>query len=314
MASPQAEQMKAALRATRANAGGTAPPSIQQTREMANPMMAAMAAVPVGVRFEAVDAGGVPAIWVVPEGATTDRVIQYLHGGGYVIGTAATHQNMLGHLANATGCRALSVDYRLAPEHPHPAAVNDSVTAYEWLLAQGIDARRIAVAGDSAGGGLTMATLIAIRDRGLPNPAAGIPMSPWIDMEVTGSSMQTKADVDLMVGAAGLKMMADLFLNGHDARDPLCAPLHADLTGIAPIYVQVGGEETLLDDATRLATNAAAAGVDVRLDVFPEMQHVFQLSVGNMPEADDAIERIASWLRPRLGLTGRTHSAQTGAA
>ena len=303
MASPQAEQMKAALRATRANAAGTAPPSLQQMREMANPMMAAMATVPDRVRFEAVDAGGVPAIWVVPEGATTDRVIQYLHGGGYVIGTAATHQNMLAHLAKATGCRALSVDYRLAPEHPHPAPVNDSIAVYEWLLGQGIDARHIAVAGDSAGGGLTMATLIAIRDRGLPNPAAGVPMSPWVDMEASGASMHGKADVDLMVAAPGLKMMAALFLNGASARDPLAAPLHADLAGIAPIYVQVGGEETLLDDATRLATNAAAAGVDVRLDVFPEMQHVFQLSAGNLPEADDAIERIAAWLRPKLGLT-----------
>jgi acetyl esterase/lipase len=210
---------------------------------------------------------------------------------------------MVGHLAKATGCRALSVDYRLAPEHPHPAAVNDSIAVYEWLLGQGIEARHIAVSGDSAGGGLTMATLIAIRDRGLPNPAAGVPMSPWVDMEATGPSMHTKADVDLMVAAPGLKMMAALFLNGAHARDPLAAPLHADLAGIAPIYVQVGGEEALLDDSTRLATNAAAAGVDVRLDVFPEMQHVFQLSAGNLPEADDAIERIAAWLRPKLGLT-----------
>ena len=302
MASVQAEQMKSAMRATRASSADAAPPSLEQMRETANPMMAAMATVPEGVRFEAVDAGGVPAIWVVPEGAVTDRVIQYLHGGGYVLGTAWTHQNMVGHLAKATGCRALSVDYRLAPEHPHPAAVNDSVAVYEWLLGQGIDARHIAVSGDSAGGGLAMATLVAIRDRGLPNPAAGVPMSPWIDLEATGASMRTKADVDLMVAAAGLMMMAELFLNGRTARDPLAAPLHADLAGIAPIYVQVGGEETLLDDSTRLATNAAAAGVDVRLDVFPEMQHVFQLSAGNMPEADDAIERIAAWLRPKLDL------------
>ncbi|MEO5839862.1 MAG: alpha/beta hydrolase [Acidimicrobiales bacterium] len=273
-------------------------------REMANLMLGAMATVPEHVRFEAVDAGGVPAIWVVPDGAATDRVIQYLHGGGYVLGTASTHQNLVGHIAKATGCRALSVDYRLAPEHPHPAAVNDSMIVYEWLLGQGIDARHIAVSGDSAGGGLTMATLVAIRDRGLPNPAAGVPLSPWIDLEGTGASMQTNADVDLMIAEAGLKMMAALFLNGQIARDPLAAPLHADLAGIAPIYVQVGGEETLLDDSTRLAANAEAAGVDVRLDVFPEMQHVFQLSAGNMPEADDAIERIAAWLRPKLGLSG----------
>jgi acetyl esterase/lipase len=304
MASPQAEQMKAALLATRASAAGDSAPSPQQMRDRANPMMAAMATVPARVRFEAVDAGGVPAIWIVPEGATTDRVILYLHGGGYVIGSAATHQNMVGHIAAATGCRALSVDYRLAPEHPHPAPVNDSITVYEWLLGQGIDAQHIAVAGDSAGGGLTVATLIAIRDRGLPNPAAGVPLSPWIDMEATGASMQSNAHVDLMVASAALKMMADLFLNGQSTRDPLAAPLHADLTGIAPLYVQVGGEEALLDDSTRLAANASAAGVDVRLDVFPEMQHVFQLCAGNMPEADDAIERIGAWLRPKLGLTG----------
>ena len=302
MASPQAEFMMSAMREMRSGAAAAAPSSMEEMRAAANPMLGGMATVPEGVRFEAVDAGGVPAIWVVPDGAVSDRVIQYVHGGGYVLGTAETHQSMIGHLAKATGCRALSVDYRLAPEHPHPAAVTDSVAVYEWLLGQGIAAGNIAIAGDSAGGGLTMATLVAIRDRGLPTPATGVPLSPWVDLEGTGESMRTKAESDLLLTVDGLQMMAGLFLAGGSATDPLAAPLHADLTGIAPIYIQVGAEETLLDDATRLATNAAVAGVEVRLDVFPEMWHVFQLAAGNLPEADDAISRIASWLRPKLGL------------
>jgi acetyl esterase/lipase len=196
----------------------------------------------------------------------------------------------------------MSVDYRLAPEHPHPAAVSDSTTAYRWLLDHGIAPSHVAVAGDSAGGGLAVATLLKIREDGLPQPAAAVAISPWIDLEGTGESVIANADKDLMIDVGVQRTMAEHFLAGQHPHDPLAAPLHADLTGIAPLYVQVGGHERLLSDSTRLATNAALAGVDVRLDVFPEMQHVFQLWAGNMPEADDAIARIGDWLRPRLGL------------
>jgi acetyl esterase/lipase len=189
----------------------------------------------------------------------------------------------------------------LAPEHPHPAAVDDSVTAYRWLLSQGVAPSRLAIAGDSAGGGLTIATLVALRDLGVPLPAAAVPISPWVDLEGTGETMATRADVDLLVTAAGLKMMADHFLAGQDAREPLAAPLHADLTGLPPLYIQVGDEETLLDDSLRIAAKARDAGVDVTVDVFPEMQHVFQMGAGSVPEADEAIVRIGAYLRGRLG-------------
>jgi acetyl esterase/lipase len=259
-------------------------------------------AVPTGVAFREGDAGGIPVLWLEPAGTGPEPVILYLHGGGYVVCSPQTHGRMTGHIARATGCRAASVDYRLAPEHPHPAAVTDAVAAYRGLLDAGVSPARIAVAGDSAGGGLTVATLVKLRDDGLPQPAAAVAISPWIDLEGTGDSVTFNADKDLMVDPVGQKVMAEHFLAGQDPRDPLASPLHADLGGIAPLYVQVGGHERLLSDATRLATNAAAAGVDVRLDVFPEMQHVFQLWAGNMPEADEAIARIGDYLRPRLGL------------
>jgi acetyl esterase/lipase len=249
-----------------------------------------------------VAAGGGPAIWADAEGGAPDGVLLYVHGGGYVIGSAHFYRRLTGHLAKAIGCRVLNVDYRLAPEAPHPAPVEDSTKAYRWLLDQGITPDHIAIAGDSAGGGLTVATLLSIRNAGLPMPAAAVPLSPWIDMEGTGESVMTKADRDVLVNAETLKGMTEAFLQGGDPRDPLAAPLHADLSGLCPLYIQVGGDEVLLDDSTRLADRAGKAGVECRIDVFPEMQHVFQMATGNMPEADDAVARIGEWLRPRLGL------------
>ena len=302
MASEQAELQKSLLRQFRETAlgQGAGPSNVEQMRT-SNAMMESMATPPSGVTYDEVDAGGVPAMWVTPEGAPTDKAIMYLHGGGYVIGTMHSHAKMVGHIAKAAGVRALNVDYRLAPEHPHPAAVEDAVTAYRWLLDQGISNDKIVVSGDSAGGGLAIATLLAIRDQALPRPAAGVPLSPWIDLEGTGDSMTSRAHLDLIVDSAGLKTMADMFLNGQSARDPLAAPLYADYVGVAPLYIQVGDEETLLDDSSRLAEQATAAGVDVRIDVFPEMQHVFQMAAGNLPEADEAIERIGAYVRERIG-------------
>jgi len=263
---------------------------------------AALTAEPDGINWTEVEAGGVPAIWAEPDGGSQDRVVQYVHGGGYVIGAAEYYRKFTGHLAKTIGCRVLNVDYRLAPEHPHPAAVEDSTAVYRWLLEQGIESGHIAIAGDSAGGGLTVATLISIRAAGLPMPAAAMPLSPWVDMEGTGESMTTRADRDVLVNPDMLKGMVDAFLQGQDARDPLAAPLHADLNNLCPLYIQVGDDETLLDDSVRLADRAHQAGVECRLDVFPEMQHVFQMAAGNMPEADEAIRRLADWVQPRLGL------------
>ncbi|MEX2228471.1 MAG: alpha/beta hydrolase [Dehalococcoidia bacterium] len=303
MASPEARAANEMLRKFReAVLGSEHTPSLAEQRAgMA--IMARSASMPAGVAVTEAYAGGCRAYWHDPAGGVTDRVILYLHGGGYVIGSPQTHERLVGHLAKAAGCRALNLDYRLAPEHPHPAAVEDATAAYRWLLAEGYRPEHIAISGDSAGGGLTLAALLAIHEQGLPQPAAAVPLSPWTDLEGTGESMTANAAHDLIVQKPALQGMAAAFLGeGNNPRDPLAAPLYGEYRGLAPLYIQVGGDETLLDDSTRVAERAKAAGVEVRLDVFPEMQHVFQSSVGNVPEATDAVERAGVWLRAKLGL------------
>ncbi len=260
--------------------------------------------LPDGVTGTPVDLDGIRAEWIVADGNDDAAVVLYLHGGGYVAGSIDSHRNLTGHLARATGMRVLALDYRLAPEHPHPAAVEDATAAYRWLLAQDVGAGRIVIAGDSAGGGLTVATLVALRDAGDPLPAAGVAISPWVDMEGLGESFRTRDEVDPMVGGAALAELAALFLGeGGDLRDPLAAPLHADLAGLPPLVVHVGDHEVLLDDATRLAARAEAAGVDVTLEVWPEMTHVWHASAGHVPEADQALARIAELIRPLVAAT-----------
>lgn len=257
---------------------------------------------PDGVTSEVVSAGGVPAEMIENEGAATDRVVLYLHGGGYVAGSIDSHRNLTGHLAKAAGIRVLALHYRLAPENPHPAPVEDAVAAYRWLLDEGYAPDHIVISGDSAGGGLALATLIALRDQQVALPAAAVPMSPWVDMEGEGESMVTRADADPMVDRNMLLQMTDLFLGDGDPKDPLAAPLHADLSGLPPLLIQVGDAEVLLDDSTRFAAKAKAAGVDVSLEVWPEMVHVFQASAGFVPEANEAIARIAEFSREKVGL------------
>jgi epsilon-lactone hydrolase len=257
---------------------------------------------PDGVVGTPVVAGGVPAEWIDPPGGATDRVVLYLHGGGYVAGSIDSHRNLTGHLAKAVGCRVLALHYRLAPENPHPAPVEDAVAAYRWLIEQDVAADHVMIAGDSAGGGLTVATLLMARDQGLPMPAAAVPMSPMVDLEATGESMRTRAGVDPMINRHMALEIVQLFLGDGDRRDPYAAPLHGDLAGLPPLLIQVGDAEVLLDDSTRLADRARAAGVDVTLEVWPEMVHVFQASAGFVPEADEAIAHIAGFCRPKLGL------------
>lgn len=254
---------------------------------------------PDGVTCTPVDAGGVSAEWSVAAGVDEAKVVLYVHGGGYVMGSAGSHRDMTGRLSKAAGARVLSLNYRLAPEHPFPAPVDDAVTAYRWLLAQGISPGNIAVAGDSAGGGLAIATLLSLRDAGEPLPAAGIGISPWVDMEGTGESMTTRAAVDPVVQKEGLLGMAKLYLGDADPKSPLAAPLHADLGGLPPLLLQVGDAETLLDDSTRLAEKARAAGVDVTLKVWDEMPHVWHLFAPILPEGRQAIDEIGSFFQTR---------------
>lgn len=253
------------------------------------------------ITVETVNAGGVPAEFLTPPGADMDRVVLYVHGGGYVIGSVNTHRHMISELARASNCRALAVDYRLAPEHIHPAAVDDATAAYGWLLDQGISNDKIVVSGDSAGGGLTMATLLALRDAGAPLPAGGAPISPWVDLAGTGESMQSKADLDPMVEKIGLTAMGRIYVGDGDLYAPLAAPLNADLNGLPPLLIQVGEWEVLLDDATRLADKAKAAGVDVTLEVWDEMVHVWHLFYQMLPEGKQAIDRIGEFVKQRTG-------------
>ena len=254
---------------------------------------------PEGVTCTPVEAGGVSAEWSVAAGVDETKVVLYVHGGGYVMGSAGSHRDVTGRLSKASGARVLSLNYRLAPEHLFPAPVDDAVAAYRWLLAQGISPGNIAVAGDSAGGGLAIATLLALRDAGEPLPAAGIGISPWVDMEGTGESMTTRAAVDPVVQKEGLLGMAKLYLGDADPKNPLAAPLHADLAGLPPLLLQVGDAETLLDDSTRLAEKARAAGVDVTLKVWDEMPHVWHLFAPILPEGRQAIDEIGSFFQAR---------------
>ncbi len=229
------------------------------------------------VVVEKVDAGGVKAEWTRTPNADAARAILYVHGGGYVIGSLDSHRHAVCEMGRAAGARVLALDYRLAPEHPFPAPVEDTLAAYRFLLAGGFKPENIAIAGDSAGGGLVVAALLAIRDAGLAQPACGWAISPWVDMEATGASMTSKAAEDPTVQKEGIDFMASSYLNGADPRHPLAAPMYADLKGIAPLLIQVGAAETLLDDSIRLAGVAGAANVPVTLEVWPEMIHIWHI-------------------------------------
>ena len=259
--------------------------------------IASMFPVDADIKREVVSAGGVKAEWVSAPDAEAGRAVLYLHGGGYVIGSINTHRSLAARLARASRARVLLIDYRLAPEHPHPTAVDDSVAAYRWMLAQGLKPARIAVAGDSAGGGLTVATLVAIRDAKLPLPGAAACLSPWVDLEGVGESMTTKADIDPIVQKAGLVRMAVAYLGGKDPRTPLAAPLYADLSGLPPLLIQVGTAETLLDDAARLAERARKAGVTVSYEPWEDMIHVWHLFAPMLDEGQQAIDRIGEFVR-----------------
>ena len=248
------------------------------------------------VQVKEVDVAGIPAEWIVAAGTETDRVILYLHGGGYVIGSPATHRGLAERLSRSAAARVLVIDYRLAPEHPFPAAVEDASKAYRWLLDSGVAPRQMAIAGDSAGGGLTVATLVALRDAGEPLPSAGVCQSPWVDMEGLGESMTARSGLDPMVQKEGLMVMAGMYLNGADPRSPLAAPLYADLQDLPPLLIQVGTSETLFDDATRLAERAKAAGVDVSLEPWDDMIHVWQLFASELPEGQQAVDRIGNFV------------------
>ncbi len=252
---------------------------------------------PTGVTFS--PAPNVDGLWAEVQGKSSGRTILYFFGGGYTVGTPATRRKTAGHLALAAGARVLIPNYRLAPEHPFPAAVEDAVRAYQWLLDQDAEASQIFLAGDSAGGGLAVATAIALRDRHLPMCGGIVAISPWVDLTCSGESMTSRAAVDIECSRAGLLEMAGTYLDGADPTQPLASPVLADLTGLSPLLCLVGGDEVLLDDSVRLVRNAGVAGIDATLSITAGMQHVFPIWAGAFPEADAAIRLIGDWVRFR---------------
>ena len=255
------------------------------------------------VTCEKVDADGVPGEWISAPDANPETVVYYLHGGGYSIGSVNTHRQMISNISRSSGARAFAIDYRLAPENPFPAAIEDATKAYRWLLGQGVDPARVVIAGDSAGGGLTAATLLSLRASGDPLPVAAVLISPWTDMEGLGESMKTKADVDPMIMPNASNEAASAYLGDADPRNPLASPIHADLSGLPPMLIQVGGSEVLLNDSTRLAYKAEADGVDVTLEEWDEMIHVWHFFALLLPEGQQAIDRIAKFVREQVSVT-----------
>jgi monoterpene epsilon-lactone hydrolase len=298
MPSPESQQVQMLIRTQIAPHFGPSA-SLAERREIIE-SMSAMSAPPPGTTVEKVMIGAIPAEWVSTPASDPDRMILYLHGGGYSIGSCNTHRGLAAQLSAAIGARALVIEYRLAPEYPFPAGLDDATAAYRWLLKGGASPARTVIAGDSAGGGLTLATLLALRDAGDPLPAAAVLFSPWTDLAATGESMVTRAEVDPMLSGASLTDSIRWYIGERDPRTAQISPLYADLRGLPPLFIQVGDNEVLLDDSTRLAERARAAGVEVDLDIWEGMWHVFQMSAAQVPESRQALDKVGALVRARL--------------
>jgi len=293
------DEAKAVIQMIRARPAPTVQPTVAEMRAGMGASAAAWGEPVAGTVCAPVSAGGVPAEWITAPAADASKAFLYLHGGGYVIGSIDSHRTFVTRLSEAAGARGLALDYRLAPENPFPAAVDDAVAAYRWLRAQGLAAKDIAIAGDSAGGGLTLATMVALRDAGDDLPACGVCISPWADLELTGGSMTSRAAQDGILKRESLDLWASWYASAEPRSHPLISPLNADLRKLPPLLIQVGTAEVLYDDSTRLAERARAAGVDVTFDPWEEMFHIFPV-FAVLPEARQATARIGEFLRRHL--------------
>jgi len=273
---------------------------VASVRAALNALMA-QTPVPPDVEQKPVEIGGVPGIEVTVAGKDPGNVMLYFHGGVYVIGAASHTVSLVGEIARRTSVTALTLDYRLAPEHPYPAAVDDARAAYEGLLKQGVDPGRIVLAGESAGGGLAVAALLAARDAGLPMPACAYLMSPYADLTLSSETLTSKQALDPILTPEGLRVRAPEYLGAADASNPLISPIFGDLNGLPPLLIQVGSHEILLGDAIQLAATAATSDVAVTLDVTPGVPHVFQGFAGLLDEAGAALDRASSFLKAHLG-------------
>lgn len=253
-----------------------------------------------GVQAILVEAGGVPAEWLIPAGAPDEGVLLYFHGGAWFMGSTDTHRMLVSSLALASGVRALSINYRLAPEHPFPAGLEDCLAAYHWLLRSGISPAKIIVVGDSAGGNLALAMLVALRAAGDPLPAGAVALSPVTDLTFSSESMKSHRHLDPFFGEAGSLNVVKDYLDGQDPRQPLISPLYADLSHLPPLLIHVGDHEVLLDDSLRFGEAAKRAGVAVEVVVWQGMFHVFQVFAPILPEAKQALKQIGEFIRARL--------------
>lgn len=289
------ERLKELLRERGAEAGSA---SVEARRKG---MEAVAFPVAADVAVEETKAGGLRAEWLRAPGASDDRSVLYLHGGGYVIGSIVTHRALAGEISRESGARVLLVDYRLAPEHPHPAAVDDAVTSYRWLLGRSAEAGRTAICGDSAGGGLTAACLVAAREAALPMPGAAVCISPWSDLTCSAGSYGSRAALDPMIQSGGIEEMAAHYLQGTSPDAPLASPNFADLAGLPPLLIHVGSDEVLHDDAVGLHERARAHGVESTLEVWEGMIHVWHAFHPMLDEGKRGIQRVGEFLRETWG-------------
>jgi monoterpene epsilon-lactone hydrolase len=280
--------------------------SIAQHRQFASAAERLVPDPPAHTQTLAVDIGGIDADLITTPASQPHRYVLFLHGGGFIIGSPALYRHVTWRIAQTTRAQVLAIDYRLAPEHPFPAALEDAVTAYHWLVAEGADPRRLAVIGDSAGGGLVFSLMLRLRDDGVPLPAAAVALSPWTDLALTGPSLRINAAFDPMLNAKDPPQFVADYLAGADPRAPYVSPLYGDHTGLPPTIIQVGSDEVLRDDAVRMADRMRAAGCAVELEIWPRMPHVWHVFVPLIPEARRAIERIGAFVRMRTGYEAAT--------
>jgi acetyl esterase/lipase len=279
----------------------TPDPQIDLLRQRIETVHRFIPAPPRGTRATSLDASGVKAVRIATRQSLDERHILYLHGGGYVMGSPADYSDFIWRIARVTSARILCPYYRLAPEHPFPAALDDAVRAYSWLLADGAAPRRMAIMGDSAGGGLALAMLLRLRDQGLPLPAAAVALSPWTDLALTGDSIRSNAAADPLLKFERAASFARHYLAGADPRHPYASPLYGDPAGLPPILIQVGSDEILRDDSVRMADKLRAAGSPVELEIWPRMPHVWQLFARVLPEGRRAIARIGAFVQREMG-------------
>jgi len=271
--------------------------TLEQSRRRLLVMEAVIPHPPRGTETITINVGGVSADQVITPASRPNRHVLYLHGGGYRLGAPSTYRHLTWRIASAAQAQVLVIDYRLAPENPFPAALEDAVSYYCWLLAEGADARQIVVIGDSAGGGLALALLLKLRDSSLPRPAAAVVLSPWTDLALTGASLTLNAKLDAIVQAEDAPIFAADYLAGTDPRHPYASPLYGDPTGLPPTLIQVGSEEVLRDDAVRMAEKMQRAHCQAELQIWPRMPHVWHFLAPILPEAREAIAEISKFVQ-----------------